>query len=437
MLESFSFEVTLAASGPEALDEIDKSIGERPYDLVVMDWKMPGMDGIEAARRIRQEARLERKPAVILVTAYGREEVMLQAEGAGLDGFLVKPVSPSVLFDAVMQALADDAPKELRAAETKGAARELVESLAGARVLLAEDNEINQQVATEILAEVGVVVTVVNNGREALDALARASFDAVLMDVQMPVMDGYTATGLIRGNPEFATLPVIAMTAHAMAGDIEKSAAAGMNDHVAKPIDPDHLFETLVKWIAVPKVPRPEGGGRALRGTEARSGSDAAITTSVPPAFPSTLDGFELSAGLRRLGGNQALYRKLLADFAGGYAGRAQELRAALDARDYEAARSLAHDVKGLAGNLAADPLQSAAGAVEKLVKGADAASPPAEGALRDAMAALEAELARALRAAGSLAPAGPGGAHAVAASRGKHTAAVARAGGGGRPETA
>jgi CheY-like chemotaxis protein len=218
-------------------------------------------------------------------------------------------------------------------------------------------------------------------------------------------MDGYTATGLIRANPQFATLPVIAMTAHAMAGDVEKSAAAGMNDHVAKPIDPDHLFETLVKWVAAPRGSRTEARGAPSREADAES-----------PTFPATLDGFELAAGLRRLGGNQALYRKLLANFAAGYGARAQEIRRALDAGDYDTARSLAHDVKGLAGNLAATRLQSAAGAMETLVKGGDRTSPPAEESLREALAALETELERALRAARSLAPADGDGERAAAA---------------------
>ncbi len=250
MLESFSFEVTLAASGEEGLAEITKSLDGRPYDLVIMDWKMPGMDGIKASQRIKQDSRLTRVPAIILVTAYGREEIMQQAEAAGLDGFLIKPVSPSVMFDTIMQAFGKDAPRESRLGVDKDQAAVALKGLAGARVLVVEDNEINQQVAMEILAGAGLDVSLANNGQEGVNAVLANRYDAVLMDVQMPVMDGYTATRHIRRDPRFKDLPIIAMTAHAMTGDEEKSMAAGMNDHVTKPIDPAQLLATLAKWIA-------------------------------------------------------------------------------------------------------------------------------------------------------------------------------------------
>ena len=194
MLESFSFEVSLAASGEEGLTEFEKSVSGRGYDLVVMDWKMSGIDGIETARRIKHLPGLSRRPRIILVTAYGREEIMRQAEKIGLDGFLVKPVSPSVMFDTIMQAFGKEAPRQLRADGEKKIEAAASEKLAGASVLLVEDNEINQQVAMEILSGAGLKVMVANNGQEALDLVRANAFDAVLMDVQMPVMDGYTAT---------------------------------------------------------------------------------------------------------------------------------------------------------------------------------------------------------------------------------------------------
>jgi two-component system sensor histidine kinase/response regulator len=391
ILESFSFDVTQAASGREALEEISRTDADDGYGLVVMDWKMPGMDGIDAGRRIKEDARLKRKPAVILVTAYGREEVMWQAEAAGLDGFLIKPVSPSLLFDAVMMALGRE-PADEPGTGAAAAPGEIQQSLRGARVLLAEDNEINQQVATEILTLAGVEVTVARNGREAVDALAVAPYDVVLMDLQMPVLDGYSATRLIRADPRFASLPIIAMTAHAMTGDDAKSAAAGMNDHVTKPIDPERLYETLAKWV----------------GVERSGGAETPPPSAEPPRelLPTTLDGFDLAAGLRRLGGNQQLYRKLLGDFAARYSGHAGELRSALDAGENEKARNLAHDVKGLAGNLAAVGLQAAAASLEKAIveAGDSAASGPA--GLRADCAVFAEELERAVRAARSLASA-------------------------------
>ena len=260
MLASFGFEVAQAASGPEGLAELEKASPGPPYELVLMDWKMPGMDGLEASRLIKNHPRLGKIPAIIMVTNYGREEVMHQAGEVGLDGFLIKPVSPSVLFDAIMQVFGqEEADRPLTAQQSTDAEARARAALAGARVLLVEDNEINRQVAGEILASVGVSVSMAANGQEAVDAVVAGDFDAVLMDVQMPVMDGYEATRRLRRDPRFQALPIIAMTAHAMAGDREKSLAAGMNDHVTKPIDPEALFRTLEHHVAKPgvRVPGP------------------------------------------------------------------------------------------------------------------------------------------------------------------------------------
>ena len=403
MLKSFSFEVTLASSGEEGLDELARSIGGRPYALVVMDWKMPGIDGIEAARRIKADARLPRQPAIVLVTAYGREEIMMKAEAAGLNGFLVKPVSPSVMFDTIMQAFARDVPRTARVADRKGQDPALLEGLAGARVLLVEDNEINQQVATEILAGAGLVVSVAHNGQEAVEAVGKGDYDAVLMDVQMPVLDGHAATGIIRRDERHRDLPIIAMTAHAMAGDQEKSAAAGMNDHVTKPIDPEKLLATLAKWI--PAARRGAGAAGASGSVQREAAPQVPAPAPVEP-FPSMLDGFDLAAGLRRLQGNEALYRKLLLSFADRYAPAPRDLRRLLDGGEYLAAHHLVHDIKGLAGNLAALRLQAATAELERLVKPASAENPPPPEPLARALAAFEELLHHAVASAAILRPA-------------------------------
>ena len=263
MLESFSFEVTLAASGEEGLEEIEKSIGGRPYDLVIMDWKMPGMDGIKASQRIKQDSRLTRVPAIILVTAYGREEVMRQAEAAGLDGFLIKPVSPSVMFDTIMQALGQRRPEGVAAGRQEGTGGPNAEGprrrpgAAGGRQRdqpAGGDGDPCRRGPRSCRWP--------TTARKRVDAVQANRFDAVLMDVQMPVMDGYTATRTIRRDPRFKDLPIIAMTAHAMTGDQEKSIAAGMNDHVTKPIDPAQLFATLARWIGVRRTPLEQKGCR-------------------------------------------------------------------------------------------------------------------------------------------------------------------------------
>jgi PAS domain S-box-containing protein len=249
MLESFTFEVTVAASGPEGITELENAQEDKPFEVVVMDWKMSGMDGIEASRRIKAHEGLNKIPAIILVTAYGREEIMQQADEVGLEGFLLKPVNPSMLFDTIMQALGKAVPETSRVAQKRGQEANVLEGIRGENVLLVEDNEINQQVAKEILEGAGLIVALANDGQEGINAVKESNYDVVLMDIQMPVMDGLTATREIRKDNRFKELPIIAMTAHAMAGDEEKSLEAGMNDHVAKPIDPDKLFSTLQKWI--------------------------------------------------------------------------------------------------------------------------------------------------------------------------------------------
>jgi CheY-like chemotaxis protein/HPt (histidine-containing phosphotransfer) domain-containing protein len=263
----------------------------------------------------------------------------------------------------------------------------------GAHVLLVEDNEINQQVASEILQGAGLKVSLATNGQEAINAIQEDEYDAVLMDVQMPVMDGYTATRKVReweggmrkaesgigskkdkisdaNDPQPVArgqkpLPIIAMTAHAMAGDAEKSIAAGMSDHITKPIDPVQLFATLQKWI------QPDKSRAAVEQQKPPSTTESPTKiVSDAEGLPESLPGFDLADGLNRLQGNKKLYRKLLLDLSAKYAGIADDIRQALDARDFEQARSLVHNIKGLAGNLAAIDLQAAAVKLEKGVKG-------------------------------------------------------------------
>ena len=194
MLESFSFEVSLASSGEEGIAELEAASKDKPFELVIMDWQMPGMDGIEASKQILEHKGLSKIPPIILVTAYGREEVMQQAEQVGLEGFLLKPVNPSMLFDTIMQAFGEAVPETTRIARRHEQEAEALKHIQGAHVLLVEDNEINQQVAKEILEGAGLNVTLATNGQEAVNAVKENNYDAVLMDVQMPVMDGYTAT---------------------------------------------------------------------------------------------------------------------------------------------------------------------------------------------------------------------------------------------------
>jgi len=402
MLESFSFKVTLVASGEEGLEEIEKSVGGRPYDIVVMDWKLPGIDGIEASRRIKKDSRLTRIPIIILVSAYIREEIMWQADAAGLDGFLIKPINASVMFDTIMNALAkDDNMETPLAAEEKECKQvsDVLKRLEGARVLLVEDNEINQQVAMEILAAAGVTVTLAANGQKAVDAVQTNHFDAVLMDLQMPVMDGYTATRIIRQDARFKELPIIAMTAHAMAEDPDKSRHAGMNGHITKPINTEELYAVLAEWISA-ATPEREAVSKSETTPQPDPDNSDAVVPAPPDekTLPAFLDGFDLPSGLRRLQGNQALYRKLLINFGKRYAQRANEIRQALDAGNYSSAHKLTHEIKGVAGNLSASRLHTAATALDQLVKHASPQNPPPEDALAAALTALESRMEEALQ---------------------------------------
>jgi two-component system sensor histidine kinase/response regulator len=449
MLESFSFEVTLTASGQAGITELEKASKSRPFELVIMDWKMPGMDGIETSRRIKNHPDLSKIPAVVLATAYGREEVMQKAEAVGLEGFLLKPVSPSMLFDTIMQAFGQEIDASSRVAQRKEQGAQVLENIQGARVLLVEDNEINQQVAREILEGAGLNVTVARNGQEAVNAVQAGSYDAVLMDVQMPVMDGYTAARKIREwesvsakadtdmmetrnifgeNPETKIdrsipvlspqsselppssiqhpassiqhpVPIIAMTAHAMTGDEQKSFESGMNDHVTKPIDPGKLLASLQKWIK-PVAERKPAQYSVVRDVPAKIDQAA----SREDDLPESLAGFDLAAGLTRLSGNKRLYRKLLLDFGANYGSAAADIREAMAADDFKHAHSLVHNLKGLAGNLAATDLQAAAVAMEKLVKG-QAAETASNNVLNRQVAALESALAHALDAVQTIAP--------------------------------
>ena len=358
MLESMTFKVDAAPSGQEGIELVRQAAqrGE-PYDTVFVDWQMPGMDGIEAGRRILALPNLSPPPHLVMVTAYGREEVMKQAEETSFESVLIKPVTPSMLFDSVVQALSSG---ERTDAGTHGSTSVgfNFESIRGARVLLVEDNELNREVAAGLLEGAPVTVSEADNGEVAIRMLNESKYDMVLMDMQMPVMDGLAATHAIRQNSQFKDLPIIAMTANAMAGDRERCLKAGMNDHLAKPIDPDKLFDALLRWIpartAAPNV------------TVA-----PAVTEQRPPAdsAPLEIPGIDTQTALKRTGGNRQRYVSLLQRFADSQVGAVGEIRAALKAQDSATAQRIAHSLKGAAANLGANALATAAGSAEVAIK--------------------------------------------------------------------
>ncbi len=358
LLESMSFEVSVAASAEEGIAELEKEAEARPYRLVVMDWRMPGMDGIKASAVIKAHPNLPHKPKIIIATAYGREEVMQRSEKVGVDGFLLKPVGQSVLFDAIMVVFGKESSAGEPVEGGKGSDEEELRKIRGARVLLAEDNEINQQVAKEILEQAGLMVSIANNGSEAVEMVKTGNFEAVLMDIQMPVMGGFEATREIRKDDGLKALPIIAMTAHAMAGDREKSLEAGMNDHVTKPIDPDQLMAALVKWIEPGRRETSEGVCESLI---AKQEPQDKLLCELP--------GISVASGLGRVGGNRQLYAKLLCKFKDGYETAVEKINAALQAGDAETAVRLAHTVKGVSGNLGGESLYRAAAELEIAMK--------------------------------------------------------------------
>ena len=244
--------------------------------------------------------------------------------------------------------------------------RKTYHRLEGAKILLVEDNEINQQVALEILQGAGLNVKVADDGQEAVNAVQDSDFEAVLMDIQMPVMDGYTASREIRKlKSDIRNIPIIAMTAHAMAGDEQKSIEAGMNGHVTKPIDSIQLFSALQKWIK-PVAERTSAQNSQVPDTQPETDQAVLEVEEIPASLP----GFDLEAGLKRLMGNKCLYRKLLLDFGVNYGGVVSEIHAALAAEDFKQVHSLVHNLKGLSGNLEATDLHAATVEMEKLVKG-------------------------------------------------------------------
>ncbi len=325
---------------------------------------MPGMDGLQASRHIKGDETLQNPPAIVLVTAFGREEVREEAERLGLDGFLVKPVTKSMIVDTLVNVFSD-AEGETAGGTTPGEHPEL---LAGARILLVEDNDINQQIAVELLEGVGASVRIANNGRIAVDIIAEGPkpppFDVILMDLQMPELDGYQATRMLRADPDCATLPIIAMTAHATFEERQRCLEAGMNDHVAKPIDPGMLFETLGRFY------QPRSAGSS---PPAKHGPQPDLTKM--PDTLAAVPGLDTTSGLARVGGNRALYQKLLRRFVEQEGTFAPQIATALAQGDAALAERLAHTLKGVAGNIGAEPVHAAAGMLEKLIR--DGAAEP------------------------------------------------------------
>ncbi len=373
MLQGLAFVPEVAANGAEALTKAQQAVtDQRPFAAVLMDLRMPDMDGLETARALRQRLG-PAAPPVLLVTAAEAQDLKQEA---AFSGVIAKPVTPSTLLDALLLACGCQErarPHDETAGEQE---RKNMARLAGARILLVEDNRLNQELAVELLQEAGVRTTLADNGREALQRLQQQAFDGVLMDIQMPLMDGFAATAEIRKQPRFQDLPIIAMTANVMTGDREKALRAGMNDQIGKPLDVPRMFRTLARWIvpaqpaATPAAPPP------------------ATEQPPPPSLPQALPGVDMQQGLENSRNRTATYGKLLRMFRDHQRRFPQQFRAALQQDDAETAIRLAHTLRGVAGTIGARDLAKQAQALEQACR-----QQPRDAALETLLDALQQRL--------------------------------------------
>ncbi|MES2949275.1 MAG: response regulator [Pseudomonadota bacterium] len=374
MAQSWGWRADVAHSGAEALALLEtraKAL-QRPYDVVFVDWLMPGMDGWDTIAGMRQLGAQAISPITVMVTAHGRDMLAQRSaeEQACLNAFLMKPITAAMLFDTVADARAG--LSNLRAkprAKSEKAGR-----LEGMRLLVVEDNLINQQVARELLGGEGAVVEIAGNGQLGVDAVACAEppFNAVLMDIQMPVMDGYAATQAIRQDLALPSLPIIAMTANAMASDREACLRAGMDDHIGKPFDLPHLVEVLLAHTR-----------RARPGTALLRMPQSSALAAVPESASgrSDVEGVDAEGAIARLAGNTELYARVLQSYLVDLANQPDQLDQFLQDADVAGASSMLHTLKGVSATVGAVQMSTVAQATEVAIKRADA--PPQLDGLR------------------------------------------------------
>ncbi|NTS77244.1 response regulator [Catenovulum sp. SM1970] len=371
ILQSFGYQVRLASSGADALSHINQA--EQAFDVLLIDWMMPEMSGLQLLEAIHQR-QLAADSKLVMMTAYDAQEMAQTANKQGLayDAILNKPTNASHLYEAIVEAygrvIVSDQPIAANNDGDWG-------HLAGKQILLVEDNEFNQELATDLLESEGLIVTLAENGQEAVDILEQQRFDLVLMDCQMPVMDGFAATEKLRERPELDDLPIIAMTANVMASDIEKTAKAGMNDHIGKPIDVNVLFSTMAKWL-----PANEHANQKAQ-TQVRD-----MTKRIP-----VFTRLDVDRALTIVGGKLALYEKLLKRFVDSNENWFDDYQVA----DVETKTRIAHSIKGIAGNLGAKDVQRLAGELEALwdSHNASAGSPDSDAKTTEVEHALVAEI--------------------------------------------
>jgi CheY-like chemotaxis protein len=369
ILRSFGWRVDAAASGEEALAMLSGQPAGLDYDVVLVDWRMPGIDGWETCERLRRLPPQGQPPVIMMVTAYGRElfEQRRKQSPGVIDHFLIKPVTASMLFDAVADARAGRGLRQALPPLPAGQAPRL----AGLKLLLVEDNATNQQVARELLSQEGAMVDVADCGQAALAAMASsAHYDLVLMDIQMPDMDGYEATRRLRAQFPATTLPIIAMTANVMPADREQALASGMNDHVGKPFDLDQLVAAILRHTARPPQAKMEPLAQA-EPARAEPTADSGLINS--------------RAAILRFGSNVEIYRRTLLSFCEELIGLMASLQGQIQQTLREPAIQTLHTLKGLAATVGADPLAALAADKEAWLRDPARAWPADFSALRQA----------------------------------------------------
>jgi signal transduction histidine kinase/DNA-binding response OmpR family regulator/HPt (histidine-containing phosphotransfer) domain-containing protein len=347
-LLSFGYTVTLAESGEEALELMRPT---HSFDLILLDWMMPGMTGLDVALAVRET---ESPPKIVLLSSWNMPSSEHQAM---VDAFLAKPVKPSALLDTIMLAYGQQVVRRVRKLGTRVGPEDLVE-IRGARVLVVDDSPINLQIACELLEKVPLVLDTASDGDEAVSKVRENDYDCVLMDIQMPGMDGYTATGILREEYPFEELPILAMTANVMSEDRARTREAGMNGHVAKPVDPVDLYKSLLEAIPVADY--------SANLQQVAADTDTAEAEPDQEPLPDALPGLDIKQGLSRLANNEKLFVQLLSDLLAEYAGAADSMRALAAAGDNDDLRGAAHKIRGIANNLGANDIGASAEAIEK-----------------------------------------------------------------------
>ncbi len=385
--------VDMVASGAEALAALEAAANAAtPYDMVLLDWKMPGMDGMETVQAMRANPLLKSMPLTLIVTAYGSDDMMAELEKAEISAFLPKPVDPATLLQTLTTLYSESKDQDIgqsaSPAHDGGGTPRVSPAAQGLRILLVEDNDINREIALELLTDAGLLADCAENGRIACEMMARQGelYSAILMDVQMPEMDGISATRIIRQQWPADRLPILALTAHAYEEEKQNCRDAGMNDHISKPVDPEGLIRCLDSWLET--SPRPSTPSPSV--TE----KTAEALPQPPAALPESLSPFDLEKALTRVNGKKDLLRRLILGFGEQYAGAADLLRDQMEKGAQVDAHRLAHSLKGVAASLELSEVRECARQLEEnLSPGAPPVNLPSmidrlETALRPAIAA-------------------------------------------------